>query len=124
MQAILCLNTGSSSIKFAIYTINEKTSKESLNLLGKGNISGISQMPLFSFIHSANNTDLTVSLPDYSGFDESFQFLIDWLSRTYPNLKIVAAGHRIVHGGMHITQPTLLTKEVVDYLTTLAPLAP
>lgn len=37
---------------------------------------------------------------------------------------IVAAGHRVVHGGMEFTKPTLLTPEVVTKLKAFIPLAP
>jgi len=40
------------------------------------------------------------------------------------NLKIVAAGHRVVHGGDKYAAPTAITAEVLRDLETLCPLAP
>lgn len=46
---------------------------------------------------------------------------IAWLKR---HQNVVAAGHRVVHGGRFFTQPERITDEVVQKLATLTPLAP
>ena len=37
---------------------------------------------------------------------------------------MVAAGHRVVHGGMRYSEPVLITDEVLEYIKSLVPLAP
>ncbi|MGA0525746.1 propionate/acetate kinase, partial [Escherichia coli] len=39
-------------------------------------------------------------------------------------LDIVAAGHRVVHGGMVFSEPELILDPVVDMIRDLIPLAP
>ena len=49
---------------------------------------------------------------------------LDTLSATIDLNTISAVGHRVVHGGERYTEATLLTKEVVEDLEHLSPLAP
>ena len=50
--------------------------------------------------------------------------MLDWLAKDASSLKIAAAGHRVVHGGTRLHEPTLMNDEVIAYLQTLIPLAP
>jgi acetate kinase len=39
-------------------------------------------------------------------------------------VRIDAVGHRVVHGGARFVEPTIITREVEDYIVDLSPLAP
>lgn len=52
------------------------------------------------------------------------QLLLDWLATVADSFEITAAGHRVVHGGTRLAEPTLINDDVVTYLRTLIPLAP
>src|SRR5690606_40098486 len=50
--------------------------------------------------------------------------LFRWLEANAPGLKIVAAGHRIVHGGDRYSAPVRLDEDLLWELDRLIPLAP
>jgi acetate kinase len=50
--------------------------------------------------------------------------LAAWSRSTYGGARVLGVGHRVVHGGAKFTGPTIVTKEVMDELQTLVPLAP
>ncbi|MGZ3350506.1 MAG: acetate/propionate family kinase, partial [Xanthobacteraceae bacterium] len=47
-----------------------------------------------------------------------------WLDARFPGQELVAAGHRVVHGGMRYAGPVRIDDEVIAELTRLVPLAP
>jgi acetate kinase len=101
-EAVLVINAGSSSIKFAAYGAAEA---EEPALIGKGQIEGIGSQPRF-----------VVKDPDGGVLDEhrwtdgalahgeAFGFIISWIERNASNVHLAAAGHRVVHGGLSYTQ--------------------
>lgn len=50
--------------------------------------------------------------------------LLAWIDANKDKLDLVAAGHRVVHGGDLFPGPVILTASVVDQLKTLSPLVP
>lgn len=54
----------------------------------------------------------------------TMQEILDWLKVNDSKYVITAIGHRIVHGGTKFFEPTLLTKDVLQQLKQLIPLAP
>ncbi|MEJ0020458.1 MAG: acetate/propionate family kinase [Acetobacteraceae bacterium] len=50
--------------------------------------------------------------------------ILEWCRTAFPHVQIAAAGHRVVHGGVHYVSPVVVTDEVLDGLRTLIPLAP
>ncbi|MGB5397466.1 MAG: hypothetical protein WBN96_09970 [Gammaproteobacteria bacterium] len=65
--------------------------------------------------------DQPVSAADHA---RAIQLLLDWIATAAAALKIVAAGHRVVHGGTRFHAPAVLDAEVIAYLHSLVPLAP
>ena len=119
-NAILTLNTGSSSIKYALYTFENKQ-----NLIAKGEISSIGTSPVFrsvEMIGAKRNLRIDADLP--VKHDDLIRYLVDWIGKEFPKLTITAAGHRIVHGGREFTGPVLLTPSTLVALADLSPLAP
>ena len=47
------------------------------------------------------------------GHDGALAFLLDWLGSTARRRRIVAVGHRVVHGGAEFTAPVRVTPDVV-----------
>jgi hypothetical protein len=43
----------------------------------------------------------------------ALEFVFDWIRRHSPGVEIVAAGHRIVHGGDHYSGPVVLSPDAV-----------
>ena len=50
--------------------------------------------------------------------------LLDWLDQTPGLPEVIAAGHRVVHGGEEFSDPQLLTPAIMTRLETFIPLAP
>ncbi len=122
-QTILVLNSGSSSIKFAVYP----ASGADLNALIKGKISGIRRAPSFRASDDQGNdlaADGLASIETSAGHGTLTVRLLDWLEAHNSGVEVVAAGHRVVHGGQGFAGPVLLTPEVMAQLEELVPLAP
>ncbi|SDW44873.1 acetate/propionate family kinase [Roseicitreum antarcticum] len=113
----LILNAGSSSVKFALHDAHTQAR------IARGAIEGIARAPKFT-LHTGDEVE-TLHTEGIGG-DTTAQ--IDWLlsvlnDRLGP-LDIVAAGHRVVHGGKEFTAPTRVTDAVMARLAALSPLAP
>jgi acetate kinase len=127
-DAVLVINAGSSSIKFALYrfALNEMASARTEPLLS-GKIVNISQCPkLYAF--DTNGTDLSKNdldaFNDKTTHEELIQWLLDWINCHDQSYTIKGVGHRVVHGGRDFLTATNLTARVVRQLKALIPLAP
>ena len=67
--------------------------------------------------------DRKVSLKDGVGLETTLPLLLDWMNRRFAD-RLIAVGHRVVHGGMHFTNPTRITPDVIEGLEALVPLDP
>ncbi|MEP7257297.1 MAG: acetate/propionate family kinase [Flavitalea sp.] len=108
---ILTINSGSSSIKFALFTAGEPFKKE---LYGKIERIGFKDTSL-SYQDAVTGKEVrkyvTVSSPA--------QFLIDWLGEHADLSNLAGIGHRVVHGLKH-TEPELITEELLQELSRIA----
>jgi len=122
-NAILIINAGSSSLKAAGYVAGG--AKEPA-LLGKGKIQGIGTAPRFTVYNEGGIVIDEHEWPDGNSVKHAdcIEYMIDWIHTHAKNIKVVAAGHRVVHGGMHFFGPTLIDEKVMADLEALVPLAP
>jgi acetate kinase len=124
-QIILVLNAGSSSIKFSVFAI--ETEKGSLTLVYRGAIEGIGAQPRFVVNDAAGrhlvDERLTVKENTLS-HEHALGVLFGWIESYIAELKVIAAGHRIVHGGVFFSVPVLIEPAVISQLEKLVPLAP
>lgn len=121
MQAVLALNSGSSSIKFALYKSDEDP--EQPFLICRGKLDGIPHH--LNFTAQVDQENIKEELPKtQANFTNALSFLVDWIKQRFNGIQLIAAGHRIVHGGMNCRVSTFIDKEVIKYLETLIPLAP
>ena len=124
---LLVLNSGSSSLKFAVYTVNHaQLETEPLRRL-RGQITGLDAEPRFQ-VKDADEGTVEERDPsngsDSFGQDEALDFLLTWLDRERDGQPLHAAGHRVVHGGQTFQGAVRVTEEVLDRLEALVPLAP
>ena len=119
---ILCLNAGSSSVKFALYELGPG---DALALAAKGEIEGIGTAPRFRAVDANGRVLSERRWEDGALAHESFLAeLIGWIESHRGKGRIVAAGHRVVHGGAAFTAPVLVDERVLAELGRLTPLAP
>lgn len=124
MRAVLVLNAGSSSLKFALFGI-EPLLAEVPTLWGQ--IEGIGAAPELSARTAAGERfkeTIAVAGGQTEQHRESLNHLLGWLSSHNPDLDIVAAGHRVVHGGERYSAPVRLDEAVLAELDRFVPLAP
>lgn len=116
---ILAINGGSSSLKFALF--NEG------NTLGRiisGEIERIGfAKAKFSYREGEGEKRITRSVK-VSDHRAAAVFLIRWLGRHVGLKRIVAVGHRIVHGGNRFIEPMLVTSQLLKELRRLSSLDP
>lgn len=121
--AVLVVNAGSSSIKFAAYT----GGGEEPELAFKGQLEGIGSDPGFSARNAAGETvDQHDEWPRGSSLDHvgAIDFILRRLRQRWPELEIAAAGHRVVHGGLAYDRPVLVDEGMMRALAEFVPLAP
>ena len=119
-EAILVLNIGSSSIKFAIYVAG------TLELLCGGHIDGIASSDVAVRIEGPRAADfgdtaLPPTIRDRAG---AARWLLDRIRQSLSDIVICAAGHRVVHGGTDFARPIIVDERVLHALESLVPLAP
>jgi acetate kinase len=123
-DAIIVLNAGSSSLKFSIYAVTD----QELHLVARGQIEGLGTSPRFKAKDRQGQTLADVALRGSDqgfGHPEAFSYLVQWALEQYGGrLTAVAVGHRMAHGGLEFTEPTLIDDDVVARLEELISLVP
>ncbi|NVM79478.1 acetate kinase [Duganella sp. SG902] len=119
-DSIIVINAGSSSIKFSMF------SGPALALTLRGKIENL-YSGVARFI--AQDADgCTVGERDWRDgqldHEGGMRFLFDFAQTHLAGHRVVAVGHRIVHGGVAHSGPELLDAALVDELEKLVPLAP
>jgi len=121
-DVILVLNAGSSSIKFSVFLVKP----DALDLRFRGQIEGLYTAPRFT-AKDAAGADIsahTWAEGTRLGHDGAIDHLIGFLKKYRADNRLIAVGHRVVHGGLEFSEPTLVTAQVIAKLETLVPLAP
>jgi acetate kinase len=121
-DVILVLNAGSSSIKFSAFDAND----DAFGLVLRGSIDGLYTSPGFRAIDASGEEMGTKQWGDGTelGHGGAIGFLADFLRGHREGNRLIAVGHRVVHGGVRFTQPAKISAEVIAALTSLSPLAP
>jgi len=116
---ILTINSGSSSIKFAVYDMAAGE-----HLLLSGSLERIG-LPASRFqATDVSGAVLVDEQRDLSDAATALGVLLDWLEDGGRTAQPDAVGHRIVHGGRRHTRPERITPELLAALLALVPLAP
>lgn len=122
-QAILTINAGSSSIKFALFPLAKPISPEAEF---SGQIDGIGTSATKMVAKDRNGARIAdQAIPgEQVSHDQAFDALLKWFQATQTGWQIIAVGHRVVHGGDRYSQPTVIDATVLAHLTSFIPLAP
>ena len=97
-DAILVVNAGSTSVKFAAYAMS---AAGSLPVLCRGRIDSMQGDPHFVVKDEAAKPLAAHEWGDGHAIDHrtALHFIITWLEANLADMKVVAAGHRVVLGG-------------------------
>jgi acetate kinase len=121
-EAILALNAGSSSIKFALY----EHGRAAQRLMSHGAIEGIGETP--HFIARAPDGSMLEKLAwersAAASHEELLEPLLAWINSHLGQATLAAVGHRVVHGGTSFRSPVRIDASVLAELERLVPLAP
>jgi acetate kinase len=120
---ILALNAGSSSVKFALFDTDACGDPP---LVFKGEIEGIGTTPHFWAIDSSGRALAEHRWPANTtlGHEAFLAELFSWIESHRGEGRLVAAGHRVVHGGARFGTLVLVDHRVLVELDRLVPLAP
>jgi acetate kinase len=118
-DAILVLNAGSSSLKFSIFL-------DADSLLLHGLIECLLTEPHFVARNAQGSTLGEKRWPAGTalGHAGAVAHLFAWMPECLTGHRLVAAGHRVVHGGVRFTGPARIDAGVLAELERLIPLAP
>jgi acetate kinase len=121
---VLVINSGSSSIKYQLFDMSDKT------VLARGLLERIGEPVSFLTHHTrraqGDSTDTTRELP-VENHRAGFQVIGEVLneSGTLRNSgELYGIGHRVVHGGEAFQEPALIDEKVITTIRELIPLAP
>ncbi len=108
----LVLNCGSSSLKYALISEDNSTRIEGL-------AEGLGLETARIKHKDENGNKQTIDLPN-ADHKQALAKVLELIEAHKP----VAVGHRVVHGGNKFSKAQLITKEIIDTLKELTPLAP
>ncbi len=126
-EAILTINAGSSSIKFALFERGEPLRPQAAL---RGELDGIGARPRLRAkdANGAVLAELTFAelagLPADEQHRRSLDFLVRWLDEHDNAWQVAAVGHRVVHGAERYAAPVAVSPTDVDALAGFIPLAP
>lgn len=122
-KAILTLNAGSSSLKFAVFEAREPGD---LALVAKGKIDDTDAAPRLVSIDPGDTASADYRFPGdlKAGHDQTMAELIGWAESLDGGTNVIAVGHRVVHGGTEFAAPVEVSADVLARLDRLTPLAP
>jgi acetate kinase len=120
---VITLNAGSSSIKFALFAVDGAA----LTAIAVGLADMLAEERRIKVHDGAGKVTHEESWQAGSGVPfhtNALRRILAWRQAAFPEANVVAAGHRVVHGGLHYDAPVLVTDKVLADLQALVPLAP
>lgn len=121
---VLVINSGSSSIKYQLFDMSDKT------VLAKGLLEQIgeaeSRLTHRSLTRVGDSVEVTRKQP-VTNHQVGFQLIGDVLNQSGAvgdSSELFGIGHRVVHGGEAFQTPALIDEKVVTAIRALIPLAP
>ncbi|HEY1686045.1 MAG TPA: acetate/propionate family kinase [Tepidisphaeraceae bacterium] len=114
---ILAINGGSSSIKFALFSVADPPSR-----LFSGQIQRIGQPGTQLLIQESSSTTSETNSIDPGDFDHATDTLIQYLHGRFASAQIIGIGHRIVDGGAKLIDHQLIAPALLAELRAIEPI--
>src|SRR5512134_2176472 len=119
-DALLVLNAGSSSLKFSVFLDRDPPQP-----LLRGLVEELFERPKFTARRDGEVLkERTWPEGTRLGHRGAIAHLLEWLRGARGGHRLVAAGHRVVHGGTRFTGPARVDAATLSALEALIPLAP
>lgn len=119
-HTIAVLNAGSSSLKFALYTV---MANAELRRDYHGQIEGLGGVGHFQ-LNDGSGSLLIDEVLGTTDHTTALQRLLQWLEEQQERVTLLAVSHRVVHGGSVFAAPVVVSEAVMAQLQRLIPLAP
>ncbi|MBV9053926.1 MAG: acetate/propionate family kinase [Hyphomicrobiales bacterium] len=119
---ILVLNAGSSSVKFSLFGALRRPSRG--DVLCEGQCEGLGHRAHLIAKDARGTVLVDRQLRPETSHEQALKVVLSWIEQQFSGSDIIAAGHRIVHGGARFTAPVRIDADVVAELRRLIPLAP
>ena len=117
--AVIVLNAGSSSIKFALYD------SRSLAVMMRGRIDDIGDTARLEIKRDFKGRMADCGpVPQQAGHGRLVSWLLQVIRERFSDIDIIAAGHRVVHGGPVFDGPVKITPQVLARLEGFTAMAP
>jgi acetate kinase len=116
---LLTINTGSSSLKAAVFQFEPRDA-----LAFSMSVGGIGQPGGTLRVTDPNGAVIRQVAERSDDFQSALGSVVQWCRRERPDVRIAAVGHRIVHGGRDYRDPVLATPQVLHRLRDLVPIDP
>lgn len=120
-NAVIVINSGSTSLKFALYAVDGND----LAILAEGSYTG---MPQNTHIKIKDARAKVIEEKDFANdsinHEKALSLLIPKLEELFPDLEVKYAGHRVVSGGERFMDAVKLDNEIIDYLEQLSEIEP
>jgi acetate kinase len=114
-QTVMCINAGSSSLKFHLYEMGLSGNGQSERMLARGAVEGIGQDKARLWFADGEGQSLVDRLLDSVEFEGAVDEALAVLSDSgLPSIE--AVGHRVVHGGPEHRSPRVITPGVMTDL--------
>ena len=121
-RAVATFNTGSSSLKFSLFGLDDG------NRLGpcllRGSVKDLGSDQSLELSTGENKDSLASALAGVHQPKNIMRALAGWMAAHDPNLVIAGAGHRIVHGGRQFGGAAQASEDVLQALDALSVFAP
>mgnify|MGYP000909036587 CR=1 FL=1 len=130
---ILTLNSGSSSLKFALYQPRDQVRPEPGDCILHGAIESCEEGARFSAVDKTGKVLVDQSLlprtndeehPPHGVRIDAIMPCLEWIEDHLGDAQLSAVGHRILHGGSRYLGPTRLSQQVLADLADLIPFGP
>ncbi len=118
--ALLVVNAGSSSIKFALFPQNAHIARQPAL---SGQIEGIGTQARLDARDGTGQVLEKHALDNCGNHHQAIEFLLTWIAQ-HSGMRVVGVGHRVVHGGEKFSAPVLLDAQTLEALAAFIPLAP
>jgi len=114
-DAILVLNAGSSSLKFPCSSTAQRARRNS-RCAGQNRRHSDQAELQRARCQCATLAEHELGAAARPGHEGAARFLLDWLEQRLGRQRLLAAGHRVVHGGREFSAPVRVNAAVLDAL--------